>query len=303
MKRILIFAILLILGWTNITLAGFGISPGHITNDRLYPGASFETKFILSRGNPTEDHQAQFSVDAPEIEDWFTFLPSEQVLLPKGEQRVPVTVKIDVPKDAEYKNYKGYLNVKAVPVGGERESGVSVVLGARLDVNLNVSKVEIIDFVIRNPHVLWGKEGFHWWKIELPAKIGISMNVENTGNVDSAPGMVAIEVWGLNWKNMVAEGSGQPQEKVKPFEKKDIETVVKLDLEPGKYWALVKIFKDEEGKELLREAKLPLEVVPFKMSGKELAGIAGLVAGIILVIISMVFLWKKGLLGKLIFRK
>ena len=291
----LIIALLFILGWINIVQAGFGISPAHIFNDRLYPGASFETRFILSRGTPAEDLQAQITIEAPGFEDWFSISPQTEFLLPTGEQRVPFFVNISVPKDASYKNYRGYIHVKTVPLQREKASGATIVLGARMDVDLTVTELKIIDFIVRNLKMLSAEQGFKWWRIEIPARVKFSMNVENIGNTEASPDRVEIEVWDLNWKNLIAKGTDTSLQKVKPFDKKDVEASFWTQLEPGRYWTKVFVYKT--GTEILREEKLPLEVTPFEMSTKDWLALAGIgILGVGIVSLATV-------LGRKIFKK
>ena len=291
MRRILIISLLFVLFWANVTQAGFGISPAHIFNDRLYPGAFFETRIILSRGNPSEDLKAKISVDAPEFEDWLTFNPGKEFLLPEGEQRVPLFIKIDVPINARYKEYKGYINVRTSPLDFERRGGASIVLGARIDVDLDVTDLEFIDFKIRNLRVLDAEEGFDWWKIILPGKIRFLMNVENLGNIEAAPERVEIEVWDLNWKNLIAKGADNSLKKVEPFALKDVEASFYLRLEPGRYWTKVTVFK--RGEEILREEKLPLQITPFEMSNKDWFNVFAVLLAPVVVIALGVILFKK----------
>ncbi|MFQ6083622.1 MAG: hypothetical protein ACE5WD_09695 [Candidatus Aminicenantia bacterium] len=295
---IFVSAIFLIIGSVKPAEAGFGISPSHIQNQLLYPGASFETRIILSRGQPTEDLRAEISIDAPEVEDWITINPGTEFLLPKGEQRVPMFVNIDIPEDAEYKNYKGYIYVKTVPVEAEKRGGVAIALGARLDLDLTVTEIEIIDFIIRNLRIQSSEEGFHWWKIALPTKIKLLMNVENTGNVEAAPNRVKIEIWDLNWKDLIAESVDSSLAKVKPFEKKEVTAVFPLELGPGDYWTKISVFKDE--KEMLREGKLPLKITPFEMSRQDWAIVAAIIAITVLIIVLLIIIIRrKGVFGKL----
>jgi hypothetical protein len=220
MKRVLFLAIFITLFWATTAGAGFGISPPYVINDRLYPGAHYEQKIVLSRGDPNEDLKAEITIDAPEIENWFSFVPGKEFLLPKGQQQVAMTVSVDVPKDAKYKNYKGYIYVKTAPVEEEKKAGVAILLGARIDVDLTVTELKIIDFKIRDLRIPNSEEGFYWWKIKLPGKIKFLMNVENIGNTEAAPDKVEIEIYDLSWNNLLYKGEDKSLKKIKPFEKK-----------------------------------------------------------------------------------
>lgn len=297
--RVRVFVIFLILVWANIAQAGFGISPPYVISDRLYPGAHFEQKIVLSRGDPKDDLKAEITIDAPEIKSWFSFSPGKEFLLPKGSQQVAMMVKVDVPEDAEYKNYKGYIHIRTSPAEEGRKAGVSIALGARVDINLTVTKLIIIDFKIRNLQIPDSEEGFHWWKIELAGKIKFLMNVENIGNVEAAPNRVEIEIYDLAWKNLLFQGEDKSLEKIKPFERENIIAEFSHKLEPGQYWSTVKVFKDE--KEILREERIILTVTPMEMSAKDWLVLVGIILGILIIIgIAILIIWQRKKIGQLI---
>jgi len=294
--KIWVIVLLSALAWVNIAQAGFGISPSQIKNYRLYPGAYYEKLFILSRGQPTEDLIARISVDFPndpEVEKWFTIEPETIIPLPKGEQRVAMTVKINVPEDAEYKSYSGYLHVGTAPAEAVEKPGIAVALGARIDVDLTVTKIEIIDYKIRKLDIPYSEEGFHWWRIKLPGKIKFLMTIENIGNVDATPAKVEIEVYDLDWKNLLYQGEDKSLEKVKPFDTKEIAAEFWHELKPGQYIGNFKIFKNEE--EILKEGKFALNVTPMEMSRKDWLILGGVILGtlIFIGIIILVILKRK----------
>jgi hypothetical protein len=282
-KAVFVLAIILVILFSaNVVFAGFGISPPYVISDRLYPGAHFEQKIVLSRGDPKEDLKAKITIDAPEIESWFSFEPGKEFLLPKGSQQVVMMVKVDVPRDAEYKNYKGYIYVRTAPAKEEKKAGIAILLGARVDIDLTVTEFKIIDFKIRNLRIPDSEEGFHWWKVELPGKIKFLMNVENIGNVEAAPNRVAIEIYDLTLKNLLYQGENKSLKNLEPFKRKDVVAEFFHRLKPGQYWSMVKVFKDEEG--ILREEKILLTVTPMEMSRKDWVVVAGIILGTLIVL-------------------
>lgn len=292
----LIMACILLPG---VARAGFGISPGHIWNDRLHPGASFETEIILSRGHPVENLKAEAILDVPpEIQDWFSFYPGPVVLLPEGEKRVPLRIRIDVPEDAEFKHHRGHITIQTRPAEVVPGVGVGVLLGARMSVDLTVTELRIIDFIIRNLRVPDSEQGFNWGFIRLPGRVDFLMNVENIGNVKVAPHRVEIEVWDLAKHNLIAQGVDKSLRKVEPFDKQDVEANFWLNIDSGVYWAVIRVFKNEY--EILRDEKLPLTITPFEMNLKDWLIVVGII--IIIIGIVLIILWKTGVLGKLILK-
>jgi len=298
-KKVLfvLIIVLFVLFNADTISAGFGISPPYVISDRLYPGAHFEQEIVLSRGDPKEDLEAKITIDAPEIEDWFDFNPGKEFLLPKGQQQVSIMVKVDVPEDADYKNYEGYIYIKTSPVEGDEKPGVSIALGARVDIDLIVTKLRIIDFKIRNLRIPDSEEAFHWWKIKLLGKIKFLMNVENIGNIETAPDRAEIEIYDLAWKNLLYQGEDNSLEKIKPFERKDIVAEFKNELKPGQYWSIVRVFKNEE--EILREEKILLTIIPMEMSKGDWMIMAGIILGILIIIGIIIFIiWRRKKLKK-----
>ena len=115
----------------SVAHAGFGITPPYVSNTSLTRSSVYEQQILMVRSNPTEDMNAQIVVDAPEIEGWIEILEGETILLPSGEQKVPMTVRITVPTDAEFKNYNGDIRIKTVPTTDDRSRAVSISLGAQ----------------------------------------------------------------------------------------------------------------------------------------------------------------------------
>lgn len=305
--KILVIILFLTLAWVNTAQAGFGISPAQIQASNLAPGTHYEKNFNLSRGQPTEDWVANISFefpDTPEVVKWISVEPKGEIPLPKGEQRVPLVVKIDVPKDAAYRDYNGFMRIGVGPVVEKQTGGVAISLGARIDISLNVTRVQIIDFKVRNPTIPSAEEGFHWWKINLPGKINLKIDVENTGNVKAAPYKVEIDVYdSYLWRSILYHGENESLKKLEPFEKKEITVGFWQKLKPGHYWSIVKVFKNDE--EILIEEKLPVTITPMEMSKKDWLVLIGTVLGSLILLISIILkrkilvrffkkLWPKG---------
>ena len=54
------------------TLAGFGVSPPYVKNERLDRGSHYEQKIILVRGDPIEDLKAEITIDVPGAQEWIS---------------------------------------------------------------------------------------------------------------------------------------------------------------------------------------------------------------------------------------
>ncbi len=226
--------------------AGLGISPGGIFNDHLKPGAHLEEDIIISRSDPTEDLVATIEPDLGEMNDWFKFEPGRTFVLPKGEQQVKVKAIVDVPEDVEFKDYTGYIRVKAQPM--KQPSGVSIVKGARLEIAIATTEFDVSQLIVRSvdantPHV--------------GEPLELSMLIENSGNTDLAPSKITIDFTDLHDKpvDSIIESD---IDKVPAYETKTVTTKILADLPAGEYFANVKVWL---GDKLLREEKIVVNVL------------------------------------------
>jgi len=258
---ILTFAIIFSL-WTNQAQAGFGISPPYVKSDKILPGSHYEQKINLLRSSAEEDLKAEISINAPEISSWISIDKGETFNLPKGELRVPMIVRVDVPSDAAIGRYTGYINARIAPAS-DTKGGVAIALGARIDIDLNVTKDTFPDFLIRSISIPdleelkapWNWPVFSW----LFYRIKIGMNIENTGNVKIAPSKVHLDVWDLNEKVLLQANDDKSIEKIDPFEVKTVVATFPTKLKAGQYWGKIKIYKNEE---IVRDDKVAFTIVP-----------------------------------------
>ncbi|MDO8522781.1 MAG: hypothetical protein Q7S12_00635 [bacterium] len=292
--KILFLVLVLIFVLTNTALAGFGISPAQIQADRLAPGTHYEENFILSRGQPTEDLIAKVSFDFPndpEVVNWISVEPDTTISLPKGEQRVPLIVKIDVPNNAEYKDYSGFMRLGVAPTEAVQKQGVAISLGAKVSIDLKVTKIKIIEFKVRNLRIPSSEEGIHFWKIFFPGKINLVMNVENTGNVKAAPLKAEIEIYNLTQKNLLFKGEDKTLSELKPFEKKDVKAGFRHKLKPGQYWSTVRVYSDKD--KVAIEDKMILTITEMEISNREWLILGGGILGIFVFILALIFIILK----------
>lgn len=245
---------LMILAWANTAQAGFGVSPPYVRNDKLTQGSHYEQKITLVRGDPVEDWKAEVSIDIPEAGGWISIDKGMEFILPKGEKQVPMIVSVNVPKNAEYKDYKGFIRVATSSLEPLEEGKVTIALGARIDVDLTVAEIKIFDFnvlSINAPPDL--EEGWKFWKIKLPGEIKILMKITNTGNIEVAPTRVHLDVYDISCKDLLESSDSISLEKIKSFETKEIFAKFKTKLETGAYCGEIKIFKEDE---IVKEQKV-----------------------------------------------
>ncbi len=238
--------------------AGFGITPPYVRNDRLTQGSTYTQEIILVRGDPVDDLKAEITVNVPGIEDWITIDKGNEFLLPAGSKQVPMKVTVMVPQDAKYDRYRGSIRIRTV--SPNPASGVSIALGAQVDVDLRVVD-EIRDFEVKRVQISETEEPTSFWWFEFPGKIQFSMGIENTGNAPTSPSKVQLDVYDRRG-NVVLETDYNTNdiENVLPFETRDVYAYFPTRLPPGAYLVKYSIFRFED--EVKRSGELTLSVLP-----------------------------------------
>lgn len=279
-KFFLILALLFLFTKPFSAVASFGVSPPNIVADRLARNSHYEATIVLSRGQPTEDLDVKAVFDVPEkIRSWFSVDKGEEFVMPKGVQQFPIQVIIDVPKNADYGSYTGYLRVNTVP---KRKPGeqVLIAVGGRIDITLQVGDNIISDFLIKNIEILDIKEG-------EPPKIKIV--VQNTGNVSGGPDRADFELKDKYKSVNLGFDAVEIKEEVPPFKTKTliVKFPIGIKLGLGEYWAHTKVYRgDAIVKELETVFDVNKRTINFLLIG-------GIVLGVIILLLLGLFIKKK----------
>jgi len=260
---ILFFVLLVTLLLPQTVLGGFGISPPYFVNKNLAKGSHYESKIILVRDDPVEDWEAEVEIEVPGAESWFSTDSGLNFILPKGEKQVPIIFSVDVPQEAEFGTYQGFLRIKTSAAPKSLEGGtVAIALGGRIEVDLEVSEKGIFDFKIWSVKVSDTEEGRDSWWFYLPGKIKFTMKIENTGNITAGPTKVQFDIYDENKAELLESIETTEIEKIAPFETKEITANLFTKLKPGRYLVKFKIFKGEEVAQK-GEGELDLNIVPY----------------------------------------
>ncbi|MEQ1678631.1 MAG: hypothetical protein ABL876_18185 [Chitinophagaceae bacterium] len=230
----------------SVSLAGFGITPPYVINDRLTRGIEYEQKITIVRSDPIQDLNAEITFNIPEVEGWFSIDKGIKFVLPKGETQVPMVIKVRVPEDAAYAQHKGAIRIRTsssdVPKGG----GVSIALGAQIDVDIKVVD-QILDFDVRKTRLADLEEGRRKWGLFFPAKIRFFMTIENTGNAEYGPTKVQFDIYDRDMETLLETvESTNDIEKIAPFEIKEVLAEIPTRLPAGRYKAKYTVYKGEE---------------------------------------------------------
>jgi hypothetical protein len=197
LRRIPLFfviALFLALASTNVVWAGFGISPPYVKNDSLTRGSYYEKEIYLGRGQPGEELRIEATINVPGANDWISINKGNSFTLAKGERQTTMIVEVAVPRDADFGTYEGHITVKTIPVGLPEGGGVSIIMGAQIDVDLEVKDIQIFDFQVRNVEIYNLEEGHKFWWLYFPGKIKFEMQIENMGNIKAAPTKVRLDI-------------------------------------------------------------------------------------------------------------
>ncbi len=242
--------------------AGFGITPPYVRNVSLVRNSVYEQTILLVRSDPVGALKAQISIDVPGINDWITIAEGNEFLLPQGEQKVPMTVHVKVPDDAEFKNYLGNIRVKTVAADGAVGSGaVNISLGAQIDVDLSVIDKQIKDFRVRRIGINDLNEGHKLGWLYFPGKIRFEMMLENTGNVDIAPSAVVFRIYDSTGQILLEETRQSNRiRKVKPFATDTVFAELPTRLPSGNYLARYQVMNDAD---IEQEGEINISVLPY----------------------------------------
>jgi len=257
---LVVVSLLLILAWAQRAQAGFGISPPYVQNSNLTRNSFYEQKIWLGRSDPADELRVEVTVDVPGANDWISIDKGTSFIIPKGQKQIPMTVGVRVPDDAEFGTYEGNIRVRVFPTGPEKQGQVSIVLGAQIDVDLDVLDKKIYDFKVWTVNIPNLEEGHKFWWLYFPGKIQFVTEIENLGNIKSAPTKIELKVYDSKGEKILESMETEKIDTVNPFSTETITAEFPTYLPAGSYEAEFKVFK---GEELSRGGKLHISILPY----------------------------------------
>ena len=207
------------------------------------------------QSQPDQDLNVSAKVDAGEISDWIKIENGNNFVIPKGTQQFPMKVDVNVPSNAELKNYTGTITL-TTSTSGSQKSGVSIVLGAEVKIDLTVGSIQVSDFSIQN---------FQLPNVEKGSPINFVIKVKNQGNVDNGPTKVSLTYFDQYHNTQLGQQDEDIVEKAPSFQTKDISVAFPNKLDVGEYWADVKIYNADK---VVVDSKLIFNILPIA-GGKE----------------------------------
>ena len=247
----LFFAVVLTTVPFSYVEAGFGITPPYVSNTSLTRNSVYEQQILLVRSETNVAQKAEISIDAPEIQDWIEIVEGQEIRMERGVNKVPMTVRVTVPSDAEFKDYEGDIRVRTLPDDKDIRPGtVSISLGALIDVRLSVIDKQIKDFRVRKISAPDLNEGGKFAWLFFPGKIRFSILLENTGNVDIAPSKVDFRIFDRAGKVLLEETRNIGKiDKVQPYSTETVVAELPTRLPAASYMARYRIYNDDEVKQ------------------------------------------------------
>jgi hypothetical protein len=242
---------------------GFGITPPYVTNDELTQNSQYQQTITLVRSDPTEDLQANVTINVPGADSWITIDRGTQFTLAAGTQQEPMIVSVNVPANAKLGTYNGNIQIVVSPLAGPAKGTVGITIGAQIDVNLQVVSGKQAKLSVRRVTMSNAieAESSLWW-MHFPGKVTFAMDLTNNGNISGAPGKVVFQYEEYLTGNVLdTEQNTNGLDSVQPFEAKTVTADVPAYLPQGSYRVAYQIF-DTNGTDILGQGTLDLAVLP-----------------------------------------
>ena len=226
--------------------AGFGITPPYVRSDRLTRGTEYTQVINLVRSDPEEDLNVNVTINIPGVDGWFTIDKGSEFTIPKGVSQMPMAVTVHVPSGADYNEYKGTIRIRTSAANVQAGSGVSIALGAQIDVDIKVVD-KIFDFNVRQIRVADLEEGILKWGLFFPGKIRFFMVIENTGNTQFGPSKVHFDIYDSNGENLLESVDNTNHiEQIAAFTTKEVLAELPTRLPAGSYSVKYTIYKNSD---------------------------------------------------------
>jgi len=224
--------------WIN-SCQGMGVSSPFVKNAHLLPGSHLEETVYIVRSEVDQEYRVkvEFSSEALKIEDWITIDKGMEFTIPAGVQKFPLKIIVDVPKNAELGEYKGYIWISGKPK--EKEGQITTVVGGTIELALKVTDKEFSDWRLWDLKVRDLRKGEETLKVYL--------TVENLGNVKTRLSRVHLDVYDNYYREILESGEESNLEYIEPFQTKEIVAEFPVNLEPNQqYWAEIEVYKGDK---------------------------------------------------------
>ncbi|MDX1535440.1 MAG: hypothetical protein R3346_01630 [Candidatus Spechtbacterales bacterium] len=276
LSLILILVLFLIPSAQFADAASFGVTPPYVKNNTLARGSVYQQEITLVRGNPDVGLQTKITWDVPGANDWISIDKGTEFIMPEGEQKVPLKITVNVPLDADFKNYSGDMRIATTSLADIEDTAgsVRIALGARINVDFTVIDREIHDFDVRRIRVDDLNQYRTWRWLTYPGKVNFTITIANTGNVPVAPDKVTFDIYDIKNETFLESTENTNKlNKIEPFQEGQVIAELPTFLPSGSYLAHYKIYLGDEVKQ---EGEINLSILPESTLASSGYGFMGL---------------------------
>jgi len=252
MRNIIINTIILILLINHAY--GLGVSPSRVDTENLMRGSSFQKEIYLSGVLPGET--IDMSIEGG-MKDWISISGGNRFEF-KEMKSMPVTIRIDVPKDVENGRYTSSIRISTLGKNSEeKQNEVSIISGVTLSISGEITGEQIKDYRIRSIAVPVTEEG---------QDMKFVMRIENNGNVIAKPSSLKIEVLDKYKIGQYFLKNIKITDGVAPHSESESTIFLENRLGPGDYWAILEVM---DGDKTIYNDEIIIEVVEEGYLSKE----------------------------------
>lgn len=216
--------------------AAFGVSPPWIENENLKPGSNFVYVINLSANELSEEMKvnAEFSGD-PEVAQWLSVLNKDSLVMPEGQNIVPMSVAVNIPSDAKVGKYQGSLKLTLSTESGSQDN-IAVLLGGNIAIRLGVTDRDVVDYWVQTISTEPLNEG---------EPIHLNVTLKNLGNTDVTGLLTKVSVVDMKTGEQLVSGTAEEfNMPVYPQTMAEVkQTIDAPDLKVGNYWLDVESFQ------------------------------------------------------------
>lgn len=210
----------------------------------------YEQEMTLLRSEAEGDMRAYFDIKSPEMYGWAKIKEGPSIVLPSGKTQIPFAVIIDVPKDAALGDYHGRIDISSGADDNKRSGGVSLVLGAQIDIKIGVVREIYREFDVKMFRVddmrlarsPWNRPVFSG----LFQRLKIGLKIKNTGNAEIAPSKVEVDIFDIGKENLLLSLSDENVKKIPAFQTQTVYADFPFILPAGQYWARIRVYNNSD---------------------------------------------------------
>src|ERR1035437_3202742 len=143
-QKLFLFSLLTAVFIASPVFADLGISPSDWTEPNGLQGQQIEKTFTLSRSDATDDLYFTSQITG-DITSWITILNGNSFTMPAGKQQFPVNIVLNIPKNADKKEYKGEVRLNSSSKTAQTGQ-IGVLLSSLITIDLTVTDQPFLNY-------------------------------------------------------------------------------------------------------------------------------------------------------------